>query len=98
MAGEPAGEIHDRRADTVRNRTGTSPAGEHLLDWFHITMRITVMGQYVKGLSHPNPLGRLLRRIKGYLGMATFMAASVQSTTCSWTWKTLRPITPASMP
>ena len=60
-------------ADTVRNLTrDMAPAGEHLLDWFHITMRITVMGQYVKGLSHPNPdegaqLGRLLRRIKGYL-------------------------------
>ena len=35
-------------------------------------MRITVMRQYIKGLSHANPDGgqavdRLLRRIKGYL-------------------------------
>ena len=49
-----------------------APASEHLLDWFHITMRITVMRQYVKGLSHHNPeegqaVDRLLRQIKGYL-------------------------------
>ena len=49
-----------------------APASEHLLDWFHITMRITVMRQYVKELSHHNPeegraTDRLLRQIKGYL-------------------------------
>ncbi len=27
-----------------------NPQAEHMLDWFHITMRITVLGQYVKGL------------------------------------------------
>tara|TARA_R110000796_G_scaffold92335_2_gene196660 strand:+ start:627 stop:785 length:159 start_codon:yes stop_codon:yes gene_type:complete len=30
------------------------PSSEHILDWFHITMRITVMQQYVKGLAHHN--------------------------------------------
>ena len=59
--------------DTVKNMAQyMAPASEHLLDWFHITMRITVMRQYVKGLSHANPddgqaVDRLLRRIKGYL-------------------------------
>ena len=59
--------------DTVRNMAQyMAPASEHLLDWFHITMRITVMRQYVKGLSHLNPdegraVDRRLRRIKGYL-------------------------------
>ena len=59
--------------DTVRNMAQyMAPASEHLLDWFHITMRITVMRQYVKGLSHHDPNGgqaadRLLRQIKGYL-------------------------------
>ena len=59
--------------DTVRNMAQyMAPASEHLLDWFHITMRITVMRQYVKGLSHHNPnegqaADRLLRQIKGYL-------------------------------
>jgi hypothetical protein len=28
-----------------------SPESEHLLDWFHITMRLTVIGQMIKGLS-----------------------------------------------
>jgi hypothetical protein len=27
------------------------PASEHWLDWFHITMRLTVMGQMTKGLA-----------------------------------------------
>lgn len=59
--------------DTVQNMAlYMAPASEHLLDWFHITMRITVMRQYVKGLSHHNPkegqaTDRLLRQIKDYL-------------------------------
>ena len=37
--------------DTVRNlQFYLSPHSEHLLDWFHITMRLTVMQQMVKGL------------------------------------------------
>ena len=28
-----------------------SPCGEHVLDWFHITMRLTVLGQYAKGVA-----------------------------------------------
>ena len=38
--------------DTVRDpQMYLSPESEHWLDWFHITMRLTVMGQYVKGLA-----------------------------------------------
>jgi hypothetical protein len=38
--------------DTVRDlQTYLSPESEHILDWFHITMRLTVMGQMVKGMS-----------------------------------------------
>ena len=49
-----------------------APAFEHILDWFHITMRITVMHQYIKGLAHHNlaeaeQLARILRQIKAYL-------------------------------
>ena len=29
-----------------------SPCAEHILDWFHIAMRLTVLGQYAKGLAH----------------------------------------------
>lgn len=59
--------------DTVINMAlHMAPASEHILDWFHITMRITVMQQYVKGLAHHNPdeaksISRLLRQIKGFL-------------------------------
>jgi hypothetical protein len=28
-----------------------SPCSEHVLDWFHITMRITVLGQFAKGVA-----------------------------------------------
>lgn len=38
--------------DTVREMQHyLSPESEHLLDWFHITMRLTVMGQLVKGMT-----------------------------------------------
>jgi hypothetical protein len=59
--------------DTVINMArDMAPAFEHILDWFHITMRITVMHQYVKGLAHHNPteaeqLARILRQVKAYL-------------------------------
>lgn len=59
--------------DSVRNMAvAMSPCAEHVLDWFHITMRLTVLGQYAKGLAHHNPkeaedTARELKRIKGYL-------------------------------
>jgi hypothetical protein len=28
-----------------------SPCGEHVLDWFHLAMRLTVLGQYAKGVA-----------------------------------------------
>jgi hypothetical protein len=37
--------------DTVRNLPQRlNPESEHWLDWFHITMRLTVMGQMAKGI------------------------------------------------
>jgi hypothetical protein len=37
--------------ETVRNLPAhLNPQAEHLLDWFHITMRLTVMGQTAKGM------------------------------------------------
>ena len=49
-----------------------SPCSEHVLDWFHVTMRITVLGQYAKGVAqHDNTAGaqllRDLERIKWLL-------------------------------
>ena len=49
-----------------------SPCGEHVLDWFHITMRITVLSQYARGVAqhHEGAGSRLLddlQRIKWLL-------------------------------
>jgi len=39
--------------DTVRDlQLYMSPEAEHILDWFHLTMRLTVLDQYAKGLVH----------------------------------------------
>lgn len=39
--------------DSVRALVANmSPCAEHFLDWFHITMRLTVLGQFAKGLAH----------------------------------------------
>jgi hypothetical protein len=43
--------------DSVRALVSNLPAGsEHHLDWFHVAMRLTGLGQYAKGLAHYNPL------------------------------------------
>lgn len=49
-----------------------APGSEHVLDWFHITMRITVLRQFAQGLeNHDEQAGQdmldTLRRIKWYL-------------------------------
>lgn len=37
--------------ETVRNLPMyLHPQGEHVLDWFHVTMRLTVMGQMMQGM------------------------------------------------
>jgi len=38
---------------------GISPCAETYLDWFHITMRLTVLSQYTKGLAHHSPVEAL---------------------------------------
>jgi hypothetical protein len=49
-----------------------SPCSEHVLDWFHITMRITVLRQFAQGLVHHDKEAGVaaidkLRRIKWFL-------------------------------
>jgi hypothetical protein len=48
-----------------------NPEAEHYLDWFHITMRLTVMGQYAKGLDttqeNRQVILKLLESVKHYL-------------------------------
>src|SRR5918992_1335991 len=60
--------------DTVRElQMYLHPEAEHLLDWFHISMRMTVMGQMAKGLAPRevpeagSDVERQLERIKWYL-------------------------------
>jgi hypothetical protein len=65
--------------DTVRDlQLYLSPEAEHLLDWFHVTMRLTVMQQTAKGLpdktrddeeDYPlrDPVVRELERLKWFL-------------------------------
>jgi hypothetical protein len=60
--------------DTVRElQMYLHPEAEHLLDWFHISMRVTVMGQMAKGLAPRevteagSDVERQLERVKWYL-------------------------------
>ncbi len=48
------------------------PESDHVLDWFHVTMRLTVLNQFAKGLvkSDPEPGKKMLEeltRVKWYL-------------------------------
>src|SRR3954453_23120787 len=46
--------------DSVRSfLDAISPCAETYLDWFHITMRLTVLSQYTTGLAHHNPVQAL---------------------------------------
>ncbi len=57
--------------DTVRDLTeGHSPQACHILDWFHITMRLTVLSQMVKGISGEHKEEKFeeeLERVKWFL-------------------------------
>jgi len=49
--------------DAVRNlQRYMSPEAEHILDWWHVTQKLTVLDQYGKGLVHCDPvLGASMR-------------------------------------
>ena len=49
--------------DTLRTlQLEMSPKATHILDWFHVTMRLTVLDQYGKGLVHCDAvLGKEIR-------------------------------------
>lgn len=61
----------DGGADIRDMQLYLNPEAENYLDWFHVTMRITVMGQYAKGLkttAEKREEGlKLLESIKHYL-------------------------------
>ena len=55
-AGQPAGHLpHRRRRGHPRHACYLNAQAEHLLDWFHLTMRITVMAGMAKSLPPPPP-------------------------------------------
>ena len=58
-----------------------TPAAEHGLDWFHITMRLTVLSQYAHGVTHHDEaksadLLKSLERIKWLLWHGNLQRAS----------------------
>lgn len=59
--------------DTVRDLPlYLNPESEHILDWFHITMRLTVLGQCAKGVTNIDAeqgesITKVLDSIKWYL-------------------------------
>src|SRR6266446_5099480 len=56
-------EYFDHTGDTVRTlQQDLSPDAEYILDWFHVTMKLTVLEQYAKGVGHQEQeLGERLR-------------------------------------
>lgn len=66
-----------------------NPHSDHVLDWFHVTMRITVLGQYLKGLKHHNPvegqqMAETLERSKRYLWHGNLYEAFLQLKDLEW--------------
>lgn len=47
---QPVVFLSDGGDDVRELQMYLNPEAEHYLDWFHVTMRLTVMGQYAKGL------------------------------------------------
>lgn len=60
-------------ADNVRDlQYRMYPESEHVLDWFHLTMKLTVLNQFAKGLTQSDPdigptIATLLQSTKWYL-------------------------------
>jgi hypothetical protein len=62
--------LTDGGADVRELPLYLNPQAEHLLDWFHLTMRLTVMGQMAKGLGGGDlttEVTRQLERLKWFL-------------------------------
>ena len=69
---QPAALMTDGGDTVINMALHMAPASEHILDWFHVTMRITVMQQYAKGPAHHDEegaekLSRLPCQVKGFL-------------------------------
>jgi hypothetical protein len=57
LPGTPAVTMFTDGGDSVRALAGVvAPGAVLILDWFHVAMRLTVLGQYTRGLAHHNPV------------------------------------------
>jgi hypothetical protein len=57
LPGTPAVTMLTDGGDSVRALAGVmAPGAVPILDWFHIAMRLTGLGNYTKGLAHHNPI------------------------------------------
>lgn len=80
-----------------------NPEAEHILDWFHIAMKLTVMGQTTKGLGvksrrseddeEPETLdtARILKnleQLKWYLWHGNVYQARKRIESLGWVWRT----------
>jgi hypothetical protein len=69
-----------------------NPEAEHYLDWFHITMRLTVMGQYAKGVDTTQEKReetlKSLESVKHYRGMGMWPERETRSKTSTVSWIT----------
>lgn len=76
-------------ADNLRElQFGMYPESIHVLDWFHITMRLTVLMQYTKGLEASDPdtgskVSALLESSKRYLWHGNVAAVLEHIDDCS---------------
>jgi hypothetical protein len=68
-----------------------TPASEHVLDWFHITMRVTVLEQYAGGVAHHDqaagaPCWPIWSGSSGCFGMATSIVLENRLIPSRTTW------------
>ncbi len=77
-------------ADNVRNlQFLMHPESEHILDWFHITMRLTVLKQFANGMQHTdaNASAELLAKLdsaKWYLWHGNAVQGLERLDDCYW--------------
>lgn len=76
--------------DTVRNlQYLMHPEAEHVLDWFHVTMRLTVLNQFAKGLAQFAPevgerITKALDSANWYVWHGNVEKALDKLTDCGW--------------
>ncbi len=77
-------------ADNVRSlQYNMYPESEHILDWFHVTMRLTVLSQFAKGLENSDPeagetVKADLKSAKWYLWHGNVEKALWKIDDCCW--------------